>query len=134
MESLKQTVARLTAELSRVSLRLDLVEVKIGHNGGPPLDDEPTEDRRLSKRRLAQRWGTSTRSVDRAREGDPDFPAPERDYAGGPTYWWLSAIQKYERRRAARIEQPFPRSTEAARAALKRKRAKRKRGPAAVDT
>ena len=119
MESLKQTVARLTDELTRVCARLDLVEVKIGHNGGPPLDDEPTDDRRLSKRKLAQRWGVSTRSVDRAREDD-DFPAPERDFAGGPLFWWLSEIVRYERKRAARVENPFPRSTAAAREALKR--------------
>jgi hypothetical protein len=132
--SAKQIVARLEDELNSVLARLDSIESRIAHNGGPPLDDEPTEDRRLSKRKLAERWAVSTRSIDRAREDDPDFPAPERDYPGGPTYFWLSAIKKYERQRAARIEQPFPRSTAAARAKLKQMRAKRKRAPAAAGT
>jgi len=126
-ETIKATLARLEA-------RLDNVESMIGHNnGGPTLDDAPVEDRRLSKRKLAERWGTSTRSVDRARKEDREFPAPERDYPGGPTYWWLSKIVRYERKRAARVQQPYPRSTEAARAELKKRRLSRAEEDNAVE-
>jgi hypothetical protein len=125
-DSAKQIVARFEHELNSVIARLDSIESRISHNGGPPLNDEPTEDRRLSKRKLAERWAVSTRSIDRAREDDPDFPAAERDHASGPVFFWLSAIKKFEKRRAARAEQPSPRSTAAARAALKQMRAKRR--------
>ena len=66
----------------------------------------------------------STRSVDRAREKDPEFPPGEQDYASGPVYFWLRAIVRYERKRALRTEQlRIPKRTlEVARAALREQR------------
>ena len=62
----------IRATLTRLAARLDAVENLIGHNGGPPLEDEIAEgssqDRKLSKRELARRWGRSTRSIDRMRQ------------------------------------------------------------------
>ena len=57
-------------------------------------------DRRLSKKRLANRWGTSTRTIDRERKrkrdsDKPAFPAP--DIVNGQCMWWLSRIREYER-------------------------------------
>jgi hypothetical protein len=90
----------IRATLTRLAARLDAVENLIGHNGGPPLEDEIAEgssqDRKLSKRELARRWGRSTRSIDRMRQR-PDFVAGE--LVNGRWFFWLSAVQRYERDR-----------------------------------
>jgi hypothetical protein len=67
---------------------------------GDPPADEPVEagcdgDRRLSKKRLADRWGKSTRTIDRIRKKRRDFPAC--DVVDGQCVWWLSRIREYER-------------------------------------
>src|SRR5262245_7915903 len=120
-ESFKTALTRVEDELSSVLARLATIESRIG---GPPLDDEAADDRRLSKRQLALRWSISTRGVDRRRADNSKFPAAVRDYPGGPTYYWLSAIKEYEKQRAARVTHPHPRSTAAAREALKQQRTK----------
>jgi hypothetical protein len=93
----------IKAMLDQLTKRLDAIENMIGHNRGPPLDDEQ-EDRRLSKRQLAERWNVSTRKVDRGREEDPEFPPAERDREGGPVFFWMSDIVRYEKQRAARTQ------------------------------
>jgi hypothetical protein len=92
-------VLLLETALASVVERLAAVEARIGHNGGPPLDElliEPQSirDQRLSKRALAERWGMSPRTIDRMREL-PEFPTP--DVVNKACVWWLSTIQKYER-------------------------------------
>jgi hypothetical protein len=95
-----------TAKLSRISVletalaglvaRIAVLEKMLGD---PPAD-EPVEagcdgDRRLSKKRLADRWGKSTRTIDRIRKKRRDFPAC--DVVDGQCVWWLSRIREYER-------------------------------------
>jgi len=116
-------LASIETALADIVERLDRVERIIAQNGGPLLDDGE-DDRRMSKPELARRWDVSTRSVDRAREKDPEFPRGEQDYASGPVYFWLRAIVRYERKRALRTEQlRIPKRTlEVARAALREQR------------
>ena len=57
-------------------------------------------DECLSKRKLAKRWDTSTRTIDRRRATDPDFPPAI--VVNDHIFFWLSAIVRYERARAAR--------------------------------
>src|SRR5262245_61552542 len=60
--------------------RLDRVEAtlaKIGHNGGPPLEDPPVEQKFLTEAQTADRYGVTTRTLMRWDETpDLDFPPP----------------------------------------------------------
>ena len=57
---------------------------------------DPSFDRRMTKRQLAQQRAQSTKSVDRAVKAGL-LPPPE--YENGRAYWWLSKIQEHERQR-----------------------------------
>jgi len=99
---LRELVERVIA-LEQTSALL-AERVGIGHNNPPdPIDSEPTDlpkpetDQRLTKKKLAARWGVSDRWVDRRREDDPDFPTP--DIQNHRIYFWLSHVLRYERRR-----------------------------------
>jgi hypothetical protein len=100
-ENLRTTIAQLIQRVDAIESTIGVSTRSIDHGQG--------HDRRLSKSELARRWSVSTRSIDRAREADPNFPTGVRDYAGGPLFWWLSQITRYERERAVRVEQLPPR-------------------------
>ena len=100
---LRELVERVIA-LEQTSALL-AERVGIGHNNPPePVDSEPADlptpatDLRLTKKKLAVRWGVSDRWIDRRREDDPDFPAP--DIQNHRVYFWLSHVIRYERLRA----------------------------------
>ena len=88
----------LTDIISDIHARLDALEaVVLGRRDGPRLD--PRFERRLGKRELALRRGTSTRTLERdVKRGR--VPPPEID-ATGRWHWWLSVVQEDERKRAA---------------------------------
>jgi predicted DNA-binding transcriptional regulator AlpA len=77
--------------------------VRAGLTRGPPKDElhepvvDPANDRRLTKRQVAEREACSTRTIDR-RVADGSFPAP--NVIAGRLYWWLSALQRHERERS----------------------------------
>jgi hypothetical protein len=85
---IEAAIAGLTARISTLEKML-----------GDPVADEPViagRDCRLSKKQLAQRWGESTRTIDRERKKKKEkFPAGE--LINGRWFWWLSKIQQYER-------------------------------------
>lgn len=79
--------------------RLGALEaVVMGRKDAAPTD--PRFDRRLTKRELAQRRGKSTRTVDRDVERGV-LPPPEVE--NGRCYWWLSTLQRHERKRAKEV-------------------------------
>jgi hypothetical protein len=82
-------------QLQELAERVTALEAKLAMPA-----DVPTiaTDQRLSKQKLAKRWDTSDRSIDRRRKDDQKFPPP--DVVNGRCYWWLSEIIKYERLRA----------------------------------
>jgi len=98
--------------LDRIIQRLSRIEAELGIAPNTPTD--PTLDNeRLSKQRVARRYGTTPRSIDREREkaerGESDFPLPE--IVNGRCWWWLSTLQEYDRRRtadAANAGKPVP--------------------------
>jgi hypothetical protein len=95
-----------------IHARLELLEARVlGRARGPRLD--PSYDRRISKREMALRRGTSTKTVERdTRRGV--LPPPEID-PHGHWFWWLSAIQQHERAQANVTREPRvmpPRRTE----------------------
>ncbi len=110
--------------LTRLFNRLEALEKFVGYQlpRTSALDDQ-----RLNKAQTALRYGTSTRSIDRKRRdaerGEGDFPAPEID-DNGRCYWWLSALQAYDQRRALQPvkERPLPALVAAQLAEPKRKR------------
>jgi hypothetical protein len=99
-----------TTKLSRISVletalaglvaRIAVLEKMLGDPPADAVEAGCDGDRRLSKKRLAGRWGTSTRTIDRERKrkrnsDKPEFPAP--DIVNGQCMWWLSRIREYER-------------------------------------
>jgi hypothetical protein len=74
--------------------------VRSGLTRAPPDDElrepvvDPANDRRLTKRRVAEREGCSTRTVDR-RVADGSLPSP--DIINNRCFWWLSVLQRHER-------------------------------------
>jgi hypothetical protein len=85
----------MSDQLQALAERVTALEAKLATPTDVPT---PATDRRLSKQKLAERWGTSDRFVDRRRKDDPEFPPP--DIINKRCYWWLSKIIRYERRRA----------------------------------
>jgi hypothetical protein len=118
-ETVKQIVARLEDDLQGMHERLFAVELTIERD-----HYNQKHRQRLSKGKLAKRWSVSTRTVDRGREEDTDFPPAEQDRPGGPVFFWLDDVMRYERQRAARVHQLIPpkRTMEVARTALREQR------------
>jgi hypothetical protein len=89
--------------LSRIIERLDKIETTLGLSPNSPTDP-CLDDERLSKARVARRYGTSTRGIDREREraqrGESDFPLPE--VVNGRCWWWLSKLRAYDQRQASK--------------------------------
>jgi hypothetical protein len=85
----------MSDQLQALAERVTALEAKLGLSADVPT---AATDQRLSKKKLAIRWDTSDRSIDRRRKDDPTFPPP--DIVNGRCYWWLSKIIKYERLRA----------------------------------
>jgi hypothetical protein len=85
----------MSDQLQELAERVTAIEAKLAKPTDLPT---PATDQRLSKQKLAKRWDTSDRSIDRRRKDDPTFPPP--DIVNGRCYWWLSKIIKYERLRA----------------------------------
>ena len=67
---------------------------------GRPVEHsvDSATDRRLTKASLARRRGNSTRTVDRDVERGL-LPPPEIE--NGRCYWWLSTVQRHERKPSA---------------------------------
>jgi hypothetical protein len=81
-----------------------LEEALLGRKGASrPVDTGG--DRRLTKRALALRRGKSERTIDRDVERGL-LPPPEIEQ--GRCYWWLSAVQRYERRFKSDPRAPSP--------------------------
>jgi hypothetical protein len=91
------------AQFQELVRRVAALEARV-----PTAADVPTaaNDRRFSKRALANRWNVSPRTVDRIRE-DPAFPEP--DIVNSRPYWWASQIIQYERSRATKTKVSPPR-------------------------
>jgi predicted DNA-binding transcriptional regulator AlpA len=88
--------------LSIICDRLDVLErVVLGRAGGA----RGGNDRRLTKPEVAIRNGVSTRTISRWVE-DGSLPPP--DIVNGRWTWWLSALQRHERKRLreSRATQP----------------------------
>src|SRR5262245_16914605 len=76
---------------------IQIEEVVFGRRGGPRVD--PRYDRRLGKKELAMRRGTSVRTLERdVKRGV--VPAPEVD-ANGRWFWWMSTLQAHEEQERA---------------------------------
>jgi hypothetical protein len=104
----------LVTDLSYLLQRLAALEVAvacIGHNNShEPIDDdrpnnEPGEfdaatDRRLPTKATAERYGVSTRTIERWRR-DPKLNFPKPDNVNSRNYDWLSKLVSWERQRAA---------------------------------
>ena len=84
--------------LNQILARLSVLEATVGHNGGPPLDEEP--DRRLSTTAVAARYGVSTRTIERWTR-DPKLKFPQPDIVNLRKYWWASALRRHDRERSA---------------------------------
>ena len=87
--------------------RLDIIEaaVGIGHNGGPPLDDDPPvnpeTDRRLPAKLVAQRYGVVVRTIGRWLD-NPKLRFPKPEVVNNRRYWSLNKLRRWDR---ARIRQ-----------------------------
>jgi len=78
--------------------RLDALEAMV--MGRTMRATDPRFDRRLTKAQLAVRRGVSARTIDRdVKRGV--LPPPEIE--NGRCYWWLSILQKHERKHTANI-------------------------------
>jgi hypothetical protein len=96
--------------LTDICERLDTLEAMVGLGRRSTLPSGL--DRRLTKRELAMRRGKSTRTIDRdVKRG----VLPEPEVEGGRLYWWLSALQRHERKfkSSPRVSSPAARATEA---------------------
>jgi hypothetical protein len=85
--------------LTDIYARLDTLEAVV--LGGARGSSVSLSDRRLSKSEVAVRQGVDERTIDRWRK-DPakygNFPKP--DIINGRCFWWLSVLQRHERKRA----------------------------------
>jgi IS30 family transposase len=97
----KLLAANIISRLSR------LETVVLGHTAD---EVDAAGDRRLTKRELATRRGKSTRTIDRdVKRGT--LPPPE--FENGRAYWWLSALQRYEREhKQSKPQRRFARNNE----------------------
>jgi hypothetical protein len=86
--------------LATLSLRVTALEALLGCATEQPID--PANDRRLTKRQLAQRQGKSTRTIDRDVERGV-LPAPVVE--NGRCFWWISDLQRHELERGASYKQ-----------------------------
>src|SRR5262245_42262823 len=95
LDKTSELIAQLDARLERVE---EVIAV-IGHNAGPPLDDDPpAEDRRLTTSMVEHRYGVTRRSVDRWLSGTlADFPRPE--VINGRKYWRELRLRAWDRSR-----------------------------------
>jgi hypothetical protein len=84
--------------------RLDIIEaaVGIGHNGGPPLEDDPPPspetDRRLPAKLVAKRYGVVLRTIDRWLD-NPKLGFPKPEVVNNRRYWWLNKLRRWDRAR-----------------------------------
>jgi hypothetical protein len=95
--------------LDLIRHRLDALEqtvAGIGHNGAPSLDDEPSPADKaeiwLSRRKQAERWDVSIRTVERWGE-DPKLGMPPEMEINGRFYRALSKLAAWERARVQRL-------------------------------
>ena len=89
---------------------LELAIAGIGHNNPQPIDDDrpdngprefdPATDRRLPTKATAQRYGVSTRTIERWRH-DPKLNFPKPDNVKGRNYDSLSKLVRWDRQRVA---------------------------------
>jgi hypothetical protein len=94
MSSSLDKTADILARLERVE-----AAIGIGHNGGPPLDDEPPVefelDRRLAAVEVAKRYAVRVRTITRwLEQPGMNFPAPEK--INHRRYWWLSQLKRWD--------------------------------------
>jgi hypothetical protein len=91
----KSRLAVIEVALAAVVQRVGAIENAISdRSADQPVDEDSSQDRRLSKKQLARRWNKSTRSIDRERR-KPGFVVGE--LINGRWFWWLSKVQQYER-------------------------------------
>jgi hypothetical protein len=93
--------------LAAILERLDIIEaaVGIGHNGGPPIEDDPPfspeADRQLPAKVVARRYGVVVRTIDRWL-ADPNLEFPKPEVVNHRRYWWVNKLRRWDR---ARIRQ-----------------------------
>jgi hypothetical protein len=100
------------SKIAEVIERLERVEAavgKIGHNGGPPLDDEPPAPKRspglLPDRLVAERYDVSVRTLERWDENlDLGFPPPV--YILRRRYRDISKLDAWDRANARKVADP----------------------------
>jgi len=102
-------VTVLAGVLQRLAA-LELAVAGIGHNNPQPIDDDrpdndpgefdPATDRRLPTKATAERYGVSTRTIERWR-GDAKLNFPQPDSVNGRNYDRLSELVRWDRQRAA---------------------------------
>jgi transcriptional regulator GlxA family with amidase domain len=69
----------MSDQLQALAERVTALEAKLGLSADVPT---AATDQRLSKKKLAIRWDTSDRSIDRRRKDDPDVsPTRYREWA-----------------------------------------------------
>ena len=117
------------SKIAEVLERLAALEaaVGIGHNGGPPLDDDEPPKRKpglLPDKQVAQRYGVSVRSLERwDKISDLNFPRPI--YIRRRRYRNIAKLDAWDRDNAGRVVSPLHRGDLAQ--ALSRPRAQRGR-------
>jgi hypothetical protein len=92
-----ELIAQLDVRLGRVEEAI----AGIGHNGGPPLDEEPLpsdQDQLLPTPAVAKRYGVSTRSISRWGD-DPDLGFPKPEVIKLRKYWRVSILRAWDRAR-----------------------------------
>jgi hypothetical protein len=100
----------LVTDLSFVLKRLAALEAVVRDVEPPdPIDEkrpdecgefDPAMDRRLPTKATAERYGVSTRTIERWRH-DPKLNFPTSDNVNGRNYDWLSKLVRWDRQRAA---------------------------------
>jgi hypothetical protein len=85
----------VTEIIRQILERLSAVEAAIGQHDNVTPEAEP--DQRLPTTAVAGRYGVSMRTIERWYD-DPDLGFPKPDIVKGRKYWWLSALQHYDRR------------------------------------
>ena len=80
--------------------------VGIGHNGGPPLEDDPPPsseaDCRLPAKAVARRYGVVVRTVDRWLD-NPKLGFPKPEVVNNRRYWWLNKLCRWDRARIRQV-------------------------------
>jgi hypothetical protein len=93
------------AEVLERLAALEATVAKIGHNGGPPLDEEPPKRSPglLPDRFVAERYGVSVRTLERwDKQPKLGFPSPVR--INKRRYRKIAKLDEFDRKTAAQAK------------------------------